>query len=620
MAHPFFALHVLPPRVQTARKHRPPWRPRAAAVALIAALSASTAADGPRFLFGSAEPVPGVTLADVDDGLHSLSKDQLEIFYGINHDPDEPEDVDIYMARRASVDEPFGTPQVVQELDSDLFDGQVSLSSDGRSIYFMREPEAGKPTEIYTATRPTSAEPFGEPTQLFGSPDGRDALFAPKVAADGKSLYVQYGHFRSEDNFNSDIYVSRLNEESGEWGELKQVPKLSGSEYYGRPSISPDNRALFYKAFHGGNLRGHGDLFVLTRADDSEPWSRPYNLGDTINSDHDDTFAELSYSGDRLYFNRFEREAGGGEIQLTWDTMQAAVLPFGAVSVSGRGGSYSQNFDSMGSETEPGVEFPEGWTFTANDVIFNQVTTGEYGDDVQSYAQAYNAGERAESDRSLAVSSNSSNELGELDLRTTIVDEDAGAVQIQFDIEAWWVERRNRDAKFQVILEADSGAGFEEIADLGTFATGRLEFPEVGDFFTDGNDDVFRSSHDTGLVAVNVPVGATMRTRWIGSSVARGVVFGLDDVSLQFYGAGDTNLDGRVDFADFLTMSSNFGGEGGWSEGNLNGDDQIDFADFLILSSKFAGSNTGASPVPEPSSIAILGILGLFVGKLRRKR
>ncbi len=57
---------------------------------------------------------------------------------------------------------------------------------------------------------------------------------------------------------------------------------------------------------------------------------------------------------------------------------------------------------------------------------------------------------------------------------------------------------------------------------------------------------------------------------------------------------GDTNLDGFVDFADFLVLSANFGEvrqDLEWFDGDLNGDRIISFADFLLLSASFGESN-----------------------------
>ena len=58
-----------------------------------------------------------------------------------------------------------------------------------------------------------------------------------------------------------------------------------------------------------------------------------------------------------------------------------------------------------------------------------------------------------------------------------------------------------------------------------------------------------------------------------------------EELQTQF---GDTNLDGDVDFADFLQLSSNFGLAGSsWSQDDFNGDGSTVFDDFLLLSSNF---------------------------------
>ena len=77
---------------------------------------------------------------------------------------------------------------------------------------------------------------------------------------------------------------------------------------------------------------------------------------------------------------------------------------------------------------------------------------------------------------------------------------------------------------------------------------------------------------------------------------------------------GDVDLDGSVGFGDFLTMSANFGQNGGWAQGDMNGDQEIGFADFLQLSGNFGQSQAIAAAtatVPEsiPDSLCIAVLL-----------
>jgi len=52
---------------------------------------------------------------------------------------------------------------------------------------------------------------------------------------------------------------------------------------------------------------------------------------------------------------------------------------------------------------------------------------------------------------------------------------------------------------------------------------------------------------------------------------------------------GDTDLDGDVDFADFLNLSANFGKspDASWADGDFDSDCEVGFTDFLLLSKNF---------------------------------
>ena len=79
--------------------------------------------------------------------------------------------------------------------------------------------------------------------------------------------------------------------------------------------------------------------------------------------------------------------------------------------------------------------------------------------------------------------------------------------------------------------------------------------------------------------------------------------------------------DGEVAFEDFLTLSRNFGDEVvNHTLGDLDCDGTVSFPDFLTLSQNF-GDSVGddiAASVPEPSSITLLCLAGLLLGRVRR--
>lgn len=75
---------------------------------------------------------------------------------------------------------------------------------------------------------------------------------------------------------------------------------------------------------------------------------------------------------------------------------------------------------------------------------------------------------------------------------------------------------------------------------------------------------------------------------------------------------GDFNLDGRVDFEDFLVLSDNFGkSDIEASSGDITGDLKVDFDDFLQFSANFGEETTKVEPVPAsfPNLDAVLAAL-----------
>ena len=103
----------------------------------------------------------------------------------------------------------------------------------------------------------------------------------------------------------------------------------------------------------------------------------------------------------------------------------------------------------------------------------------------------------------------------------------------------------------------------------------------------------------------------------------------LNDVDRQLWlthvadtTTGDSDLDGDVDFEDFLSLANNFGmSPSSWSQGDYDGNNETNFLDFLALADNFTNASVPhLVPVPEPSSalLALLLVVPLFLSRWRR--
>ena len=77
---------------------------------------------------------------------------------------------------------------------------------------------------------------------------------------------------------------------------------------------------------------------------------------------------------------------------------------------------------------------------------------------------------------------------------------------------------------------------------------------------------------------------------------------------------GDGNLNGTVNFDDFVLLSNSFGAaDTFWEEGNYDLNGITNFADFVILSNHFGLSIPSGNPIPEPNCAAIVMLGTLFI-------
>jgi hypothetical protein len=78
---------------------------------------------------------------------------------------------------------------------------------------------------------------------------------------------------------------------------------------------------------------------------------------------------------------------------------------------------------------------------------------------------------------------------------------------------------------------------------------------------------------------------------------------------------GDADLNGGVQFADFVIFAGSFGQSGAWTAGDFDASGNVQFPDFAILANNFGQSAqlaTAAVPEPAPACLLLFGAMGLW--------
>ncbi len=117
------------------------------------------------------------------------------------------------------------------------------------------------------------------------------------------------------------MYRSVYDKKSGTFGPAARVAELNSSATEFKIVIRADG----LEAFVGSNRPGSADLdiWVSTRARDTDPWGPPVNLGPGVNSSKKDAPGSLSVDGATLYFQ--SNRAGGAGQGDVWVVRRARI-------------------------------------------------------------------------------------------------------------------------------------------------------------------------------------------------------------------------------------------------------------------------------------------------------
>lgn len=173
------------------------------------------------------------------------------------------------------------------------------------------------------------------PINLPGEVNTQHWETQPSLSSDGKTLYFIRGLVRPQggrNKRNGDIYVSTL-QEDGSWGKAEKLPPNINTEFSeSSVLIHPDGKTLYFSS--NGHLgMGGYDLYMTTLQPDGS-WSDPKNLGYPINTHHDEN-SLLVYADGKLALFASDRPGGLGGLDLYEFEMPESIRPTKTIYMTG---------------------------------------------------------------------------------------------------------------------------------------------------------------------------------------------------------------------------------------------------------------------------------------------
>lgn len=275
-----------------------------------AALSIETALSGadPAFNTASVEGCPFIS----PDG---------RTFYIASNRPGGQGGLDIWVATRASPDDPWSAPaNVGAPVNSPADDFCPTMARDGQTFYFVSKRQTGDEGvdwcgggDIYLSRwRPDQG--FEAPRNLgceVNSPADEFSPFPVENAGGGPGLF--YSSTRAG---TGDLYFSPWH--GAGFGAGEPIAGVNSPSDDGQPNVSRDGLALYFYSNRADPAgQGGNDLYVSIRGSLTDPWPAPVNLGPNVNSAASETRPSLSWDGTALYFGSTRPGEGSSDVYVT---------------------------------------------------------------------------------------------------------------------------------------------------------------------------------------------------------------------------------------------------------------------------------------------------------------
>jgi len=197
------------------------------------------------------------------------------------------------------------------------------ISFDGSALYFTsrRAWTSGQesdaldlrynmyPEDIYVAYRDFD-DSWIEPTRLDFCKSGQNEA-SISVSQDERRIYVY-----QDDNGNGDIYYSDFATNRFKEIQAYKNEDVNTENWETHCAVTPDGRAMYFTSDRPEGFGGR-DIYRIVKLPDGS-WSKPYNLGATINSAFDEDCPFIASDNKTLYFaSNGPKSMGGFDIMIS---------------------------------------------------------------------------------------------------------------------------------------------------------------------------------------------------------------------------------------------------------------------------------------------------------------
>jgi len=235
---------------------------------------------------------------------------------------DSTPDLNIWVATRASVDEPFGAPQELPAPINSAANDFCPTPLRGGKLLFVSNRSTAESCgqgDIYLS-RLHPKKGWLDPRHLRCAPDGPNSSLDEQgpslIEVDrGHQLFFSRSSAAPNPVVPGELFVS-ARPEGGEFGPATAIAELNSPGNDIQPNVRKDGLEVVFSSNRDGGL-GAQDIWVATRNAFGAPWSTPVNVGAGVNTAAAESRPSLSKNARQLLFGRTPGPEGIGDIYVS---------------------------------------------------------------------------------------------------------------------------------------------------------------------------------------------------------------------------------------------------------------------------------------------------------------
>ncbi|MGJ8550065.1 OmpA family protein [Winogradskyella wichelsiae] len=203
---------------------------------------------------------------------------------------------------------PFNTEN--SDFGSYLFNKTLyfaSASSDDNKVYNWNKEPFLDIYQVNVTTEDNGTESYGSPSEITAkgiNSDYHEASIA--ITNDGQTMYLtrdntnKRNRLKYDDKGTTHLQIYKATLINDQWSEVEELPFNDNLSSTGHPTLSPDNKILYFVSDREGGF-GQTDIYSVEINEDNT-YGIPENLGPNINTEGREMFPFVS-DDNTLYFS-----------------------------------------------------------------------------------------------------------------------------------------------------------------------------------------------------------------------------------------------------------------------------------------------------------------------------